>query len=122
MSPAESGRQRQSAVSFSTHRCRRSSLGRYLPLFNSHAIAQWIDRIPGLAERFIYANDDTMFGAPVTPDQFCTPDGRALVRFDGPARRGDGMHNEAVDNAAGLLDRVFGPRASGRHRLFDPDS
>lgn len=83
---------------------------KYLPLFNSHAIEQWLHRMPGLADRFIYANDDMMFGNTVTPDQFFTRDGRALVRFDGLARRGDGVHNQACGNAADLLDKTFGVR------------
>lgn len=41
-----------------------------LPVFNSLAIESMLWRIPGLADRFIYLNDDVMLGAPVTPDDF----------------------------------------------------
>ena len=36
-----------------------------LPIFNSSAIEWALPRIPGLADRFLLANDDTFFGAPV---------------------------------------------------------
>jgi hypothetical protein len=36
----------------------------HLPVFNSQAIECWMHRIPGLSERYIYLNDDMMFGAP----------------------------------------------------------
>ena len=41
-----------------------------LPNFNSAAIEQCIANIPDLSEHFIYANDDTMFGARVEPGDF----------------------------------------------------
>jgi hypothetical protein len=41
-----------------------------LPVFNSHAIEAHLDRIPGLAERFIYMNDDCFFGNYVFPHHF----------------------------------------------------
>jgi len=41
-----------------------------LPTFNSYAIECCLHRIPGLAEQFIYFNDDMMFGAPVEPNLF----------------------------------------------------
>jgi len=41
--------------------------------FSSDAIEANLHRIPGLAEHFIYLNDDMMFGHPVTPGDFFTP-------------------------------------------------
>jgi len=38
----------------------------HLPTFSSPAIEAHIHRIPGLANRFIYLNDDVMFGKEVT--------------------------------------------------------
>eukprot|EP00756_Hemistasia_phaeocysticola_P056926 Hpha_TRINITY_DN33568_c0_g1::TRINITY_DN33568_c0_g1_i1::g.171199::m.171199/K08239/GNPTAB; UDP-N-acetylglucosamine-lysosomal-enzyme len=43
-----------------------------LPTFSSPAIECHLHRIPGLSERFVYLNDDVMFGAPVWPDDFWT--------------------------------------------------
>jgi len=42
----------------------------YLPTFNSRAIEAMISRIPGLAEHFIYFNDDFFIIKPVKPDEF----------------------------------------------------
>lgn len=49
----------------------------YLPTFNSHAIESQIHKIPGLAEHFIYLNDDMLFGRPVIPGQFFYANGTA---------------------------------------------
>jgi hypothetical protein len=46
----------------------------HLPTFSSPAIEVHLHRIPGLASRFIYLNDDVMFGAPVLPSDFWTID------------------------------------------------
>lgn len=43
-----------------------------LPTFSSPAIEAHIHRIPGLARRFLYFNDDVFLGAPVAPDDFFT--------------------------------------------------
>ncbi|CAN5819296.1 hypothetical protein BH11PSE12_BH11PSE12_05610 [soil metagenome] len=39
-----------------------------LPVFDSGHIESYLHHIPGLAERFIYLNDDVFFGATVEPD------------------------------------------------------
>lgn len=39
-----------------------------LPVFDSGHIESWLHHIPGLAERFIYLNDDVFFGAPFDTD------------------------------------------------------
>ena len=44
----------------------------HLPTFSSPAIESHIHRIPGLSDKFIYLNDDVMFGAQVWPDDFYT--------------------------------------------------
>lgn len=41
-----------------------------LPVFNSHAIESQLHHIPGLAEHFLYLNDDFFFGRPVRPELF----------------------------------------------------
>ena len=50
-----------------------------LPTFNSQAIESRLHRIPGLAEHFLYLNDDVFLGRPVPPEMFFTPGG--LTRF-----------------------------------------
>lgn len=42
----------------------------YLPVFSSHPIEWCINKIPDLAENFIYFNDDMYLTAPVNPDFF----------------------------------------------------
>lgn len=53
----------------------------YLPVFNSLAIESVMWRIPGLSEHFIYFNDDIMLTAPVTPEDFFSPDGNGIVSY-----------------------------------------
>ncbi|XP_028409646.1 N-acetylglucosamine-1-phosphotransferase subunits alpha/beta-like [Dendronephthya gigantea] len=44
----------------------------HLPTFSSPAIESHLHKIPGLSKKFIYLNDDVMFGAEVWPDDFYT--------------------------------------------------
>jgi hypothetical protein len=56
----------------------------HLPTFNSIAIETHLHRIPGLAERFVYFNDDTFLGAPCPDTVFFTPGGKMCIfRNDG---------------------------------------
>ncbi|WP_189328581.1 stealth family protein [Actinoplanes ianthinogenes] len=50
-----------------------------LPTFNSHAIESRLHRIPGLAEHFIYFNDDMFLGRPVPPTAFFH--GNGIAKF-----------------------------------------
>lgn len=43
---------------------------KYLPTFNSHTIELNLHRIEGLAEQFVYFNDDMFITAPTKPDDF----------------------------------------------------
>ncbi|GHN53969.1 Stealth CR1 domain-containing protein [Lactobacillus delbrueckii] len=43
---------------------------KYLPVFNSSVIEMNIDKIPGLAEHFIYFNDDMILNRPLSPEDF----------------------------------------------------
>jgi hypothetical protein len=106
------------AVTVVDHREIFGAAGR-TPTFNSHAIESRLHHIPGLAEHFIYVNDDVFLGRPVTPDQFFLPSG--LARFfesgapivAGPTRPDDlpvmaaGKNNRAVlaDRFGRLLTR-----------------
>ena len=42
----------------------------YLPTFSSHTIELNLHRIEGLAEQFVYFNDDIFINAPVKPEDF----------------------------------------------------
>lgn len=45
----------------------------YLPCFASPCIEMFLHRIPGLAEHFIYSNDDIFPLSPLSPDDFFRP-------------------------------------------------
>jgi hypothetical protein len=85
-----------------------------LPTFSSHAIESGLHRIDGLAEHFVYVNDDTMLGARTAPTDFFTPAGHPVFQPSGeflPA--GPAGPDEAAPNIAGravraLLERDFG--------------
>jgi len=57
----------------------------WLPTFNSHSIESRLHHIPGLAEHFLYLNDDFFLGEPVTPADFFTPNGLPVF-FEGEAK------------------------------------
>lgn len=52
---------------------------RVLPVFNSHAIEANLHRIPGLAKRWLYLNDDMMVGRPVEKNMLFH-EGRPVIR------------------------------------------
>ena len=58
-----------------------------LPTFNSHAIESALHRIDGLAEQFVYFNDDVLLGRSLRPELFFTSSGlpRVLERCPGPS-------------------------------------
>jgi hypothetical protein len=85
-----------------------------LPTHNSHAVEAQLHRIDGLAEHFLYANDDMFFGRPVRPELFFTAAG--ISRFvESRVRIGIGSTDpdrSGHDNAArvnrALLEDRFG--------------
>ena len=50
-----------------------------LPVFNSHAIESQLHHIDGLAERYVYLNDDVFFMRPTDPELFF--EGNGIARF-----------------------------------------
>src|SRR5699024_7866305 len=48
-----------------------------LPVFNSHAIESQLHHIPGLADHYLYLNDDCFFLRPTDPELFFTANGLA---------------------------------------------
>lgn len=55
---------------------------RYLPLYNAVSIEFWLGDIPGLAEHFVYANDDMFLCRPVRPGLFFTVRGEPICRYE----------------------------------------
>jgi hypothetical protein len=52
----------------------------FLPTFNSYAIETMLWRIEGLADRFLYFNDDMMLVGPVEPTNFFSNGGEVRLR------------------------------------------
>jgi Stealth protein CR2, conserved region 2/Stealth protein CR3, conserved region 3/Stealth protein CR4, conserved region 4 len=96
-----------------------------LPTFNSHAVETQLHHIDGLAEHFLYCNDDMFFGRPVAPSMFFTPAG--ISRFiESPIRIGGGTvttslsgHENAARNNRRLLADRFGYLIT-RHLAHSP--
>lgn len=83
---------------------------KYLPTFNSHVIEAHLHRIPGLAEHFIYFNDDVFVAQTLEKEHFFKKNGLAsifvnkkIVQND----RGDTPTTWAASNAQRLLKKQF---------------
>jgi hypothetical protein len=86
----------------------------YLPTFNSHVIESCLHRIPGLAEHYVYFNDDVMLLRPMEVTDFFTENGLAYafrtrgVLPDGPGRPSDTPSIRAAKNTRDLIFREWG--------------
>jgi Stealth protein CR2, conserved region 2/Stealth protein CR3, conserved region 3/Stealth protein CR4, conserved region 4/Stealth protein CR1, conserved region 1 len=73
-----------------------------LPVYNSHAVESQLHHIPGLAEHFLYSNDDMFFGRVLWPTMFFSPGG--VTKFiEAGERIGLGVNNlerSGFENAA----------------------
>ncbi len=82
-----------------------------LPVFNSHAIETQIHRIDGLAEHFLYANDDFLLSSPVEPSDFFLANGLSKFYLSGVTvdYAGDPEpHIQAARNNRELLASDYG--------------
>ncbi|GAA5197135.1 stealth conserved region 3 domain-containing protein [Microbacterium jejuense] len=85
-----------------------------LPTHNSHAIEAQLHRIPGLAEHFLYSNDDMFFGRMVGQEMFFTAAGvTKFVECDvrigaGPAAPHRSGHDNGLRVNRALLKERFG--------------
>lgn len=95
----------------------------YLPTFNSFAIVSHLHLIDGLSERFLYVEDDMLFGRRIERSLFEDADGRIRifprlrVTEKGSRRNDDGLSpwNAALAQCNFLLDEAFGP--ASRHAV-----
>jgi hypothetical protein len=85
-----------------------------LPTHNSHAVESQLHLIPGIAEHFLYSNDDMFFGRAVTPDMFFSPGGvtkfveaTTRIGLGSSTPQRSGFENAARVNRA-LLSERFG--------------
>lgn len=96
-----------------------------LPCYNSVIIEHFLWKIHGLAEHFLYANDDMFFARPVMPEFFFTAERRPIVRLQ-RAYLGKWIHSikerfsihtnlyrKTLHNAALLIEKKFGKYYSG---------
>ena len=83
-----------------------------LPTYSSPAIEWCVDRIPGLSEYFLYANDDTLFAQPVTPDFFYTPQGYPIIRMKpwASSHRNISLYMKTILKAQELIRTHYGKR------------
>ncbi len=88
----------------------------YLPTFSSIAIEANLHRIPGLAEKYIYFNDDVFLAAPTVPEDFFMSDGKPKVIFKkkrytprGIPVKGELASHSAWKNTNLLLDMLYCP-------------
>ncbi|QKW12930.1 stealth family protein [Verrucosispora sp. NA02020] len=85
-----------------------------LSSFNSHAIESRLHRIDGLAEHFLYLNDDVFLGRPLLPTHFFHANGIAKFFLSpaqfglGEAKPGDPPVNAAGKNNRRHIQRQFG--------------
>ncbi|SIO90180.1 Glycosyltransferase [Nocardiopsis sp. JB363] len=87
-----------------------------LPTFNSHAIGARLHHIPGLAEHYLYFNDDVFLARSVQPNRFFHANGIAQVPFS-PFQFGAGepVVGEPAPNSAGKNVRALFAEDFGRH-------
>ncbi len=87
-----------------------------LPTFNSQAIEACLHRIDGLAEKFIYFNDDFFLGRPVSPEMFFSADtGRPIVfPSNQTVPAGSPDPYDLAPDASGKNNRALIAAATGR--------
>lgn len=71
----------------------------YLPTFNSHVIEAFLHRIPGLAEHYLYFNDDFFLTAPAGSGDFFTPNGMPYLFIDWRESRRQGYKQRTTPHA-----------------------
>lgn len=80
-----------------------------LPTHNSQAVECQLHHIPGLAEHFLYSNDDMFFGRSVGPQMFFSPGGISMF-IEATTRIGLGHNDEersGFENAARVNRRLL---------------
>lgn len=100
-----------------------------LPCFNSTVIEYFLHRIPGLADHFLFANDDMFFNSDLTPGFFFEDDGYPIVRlkrkffgrwhprltafFKGLVGKKLGQYAQKLADSASAVEEKFGTYYSG---------
>ncbi|MET8375774.1 stealth conserved region 3 domain-containing protein [Streptomyces microflavus] len=85
-----------------------------LPTYNSHAIESQLHHIEGLAEHFLYFNDDVFVGRTLQPGMFFHSNGQAKHFMSptavpmAPASYADEFNISAAKNNRALIEATFG--------------
>jgi glycosyltransferase involved in cell wall biosynthesis len=85
-----------------------------LPTYNSHAIESQLHHIDGLAEHFLYFNDDVFLGRTVRPDMFFHSNGQSKYFMSptsvpmAPPTTDDEFNISAAKNNRALIQQDFG--------------
>lgn len=79
-----------------------------LPTCNAFLLEFYLDRIPGLSEKFIYMNDDYFFLSETTPHDLFTDDGRVKSFPNSPPRTATIGDFTAHDNRLGRMKNILG--------------
>ncbi|MFI2299405.1 stealth conserved region 3 domain-containing protein [Actinacidiphila glaucinigra] len=85
-----------------------------LPTYNSHAIESRLHHIDGLAEHFLYFNDDVFVGRPLQPDKFFLSNGQSKHFTSSnaipmsPVSEEDEFSRSAAKNNRELIAERFG--------------
>ncbi len=88
----------------------------FLPTFSSRAIEASLHRIAGLAEHFIYFNDDLCLMRPASLDDFFTADGSVVHVTDMPIPN-DSDARPTAEHQGAINARRFMQQHHGRHAL-----
>jgi hypothetical protein len=91
-----------------------------LPTFNSFAIVAQLHNVPGISSRFVYMEDDRLFGAPTELADFFEPSGRVLVYEKPPLTMAPRhWHNERLspwNRALAYSNRLLNERYGAKGR------
>ena len=71
----------------------------YLPTFSSHTIEAFLHAIPGLAEHYVYFNDDMFLASQCEPGDFFVPNGQPHIFTDWRRSRHIGYARSATPHA-----------------------
>ena len=80
----------------------------HLPCFASPCIEMFLDRIPGLSEQFIYANDDMFPLSPLIPEDFFRDGLPCLCILEEPYSRRPGLFERKCMAQQNMVGEPFG--------------
>lgn len=89
---------------------------RFLPLFNTHVLEQFLYLIPGLTELFLQVNDDYIFTNPVYPHDFFGCDGSIKIMQEKgsishkPPTEKKGIWISSVLNTQQEMNKIWGEK------------